>query len=213
LRAALANAGPVSQGLHALLPHLRSGCLLILGFEGDPGLAAAEERAARRVLEDAGARDLGEEPGRRWYERRYRVSYQQSKVFEDGAFVDTLEVAATWDRLPDLYEEVRGALMQHAIVLGHFSHAYPEGCSIYFTFVAAAGDRALAERRYDALVRGGALAAQEVGGVLSHHHGIGLAKQRFMAAEHGAGMDLLHACKRVLDPAGILNPGKMGLST
>jgi alkyldihydroxyacetonephosphate synthase len=49
------------------------------------------------------------------------------------------------------------------------------------------------------------------GGTISHHHGIGRLKAKWMAAEHGEGMDVLRAIKGVLDPHGILNPGNMGL--
>ena len=50
-----------------------------------------------------------------------------------------------------------------------------------------------------------------MGGALSHHHGIGLNRSRFMAAALGEGLDVLRRVKRSLDPRGILNPGKLGL--
>jgi alkyldihydroxyacetonephosphate synthase len=211
VRTALAHPQGLGRALDALVPRAHPGCLLILGFEGSSELTRAEADAAASELERAGATDLGEAPGLRWFERRYKVSFQQSKIFENGAFVDTMEVAATWDRLMDLYAAVRGAIGRHALVMAHFSHAYAEGCSIYFTFVAAGRDRADAERRYDTIWRAGLTAALAAGGVLSHHHGIGMSKQRYMPEELGAGMDLYRAMKRVLDPHGILNPGKMGL--
>lgn len=50
------------------------------------------------------------------------------------------------------------------------------------------------------------------GGTISHHHGIGLNRARFMASEVGeTGMAVLAALKSALDPHGILNPGKLGL--
>jgi len=106
---------------------------------------------------------------------------------------------------------VRAAVGRHAFIMAHFSHAYPEGCSIYFTFVAAGRDRAEAERRYDTIWRAGIQATLAAGGVLSHHHGIGMSKQRYLPDELGMGMELYRSLKRVLDPSGILNPGKMGL--
>jgi len=41
------------------------------------------------------------------------------------------EVATTWDRIWDLYQDMRDALAPHVVVLAHFSHAYPEGASPY----------------------------------------------------------------------------------
>ena len=49
-----------------------------------------------------------------------------------------MEVAASWERLLDLYHSVRAAIGHHAVVMAHFSHAYADGCSIYFTFAGHA---------------------------------------------------------------------------
>ena len=58
----------------------------------------------------------------------------------------------------------------------------------------------------------GTTAVLERGGSLSHHHGIGLNRARFMASALGAqGLDTLAAVKQALDPNGILNPGKLAL--
>lgn len=134
-----------------------------------------------------------------------------SPVFRDGAFVDTMEVAASWSLLPDLYHAVRAAIGRHAVVMAHFSHAYADGCSIYFTFAGTADTTAGAERLYDAIWRDGIEATTRVGGTISHHHGVGLLKAPYMAGEHREAMAIFEAAKLALDPAGIFNPGKMGL--
>jgi alkyldihydroxyacetonephosphate synthase len=48
---------------------------------------------------------------------------------------------------------------------------------------------------------------------LSHHHGIGLNRARFVRDALGASFAVLEAAKVALDPHGILNPGKLGLPT
>jgi glycolate oxidase len=51
--------------------------------------------------------------------------------------------------------------------------------------------------------------ALELGGTVTGEHGIGLLKQHWVARQVGTDVDgLHHAIKRVLDPAGVLNPGK-----
>ena len=69
------------------------------------------------------------------------------------------------------------------------------------------------EATYVALWDAGQAAVLAAGGNLSHHHGIGLNRARFMAQAVGSGMPVLQSLKAALDPAGILNPGKMGLHT
>jgi alkyldihydroxyacetonephosphate synthase len=189
----------------------RKGCKLIIGLEGARIRTEIEAALTFAELERAGAKDLGEEPGRAWLAHRYAVSYRMSPVFRDGAFVDTMEVAASWEQLLDLYHSVREAIGRHAVVMAHFSHAYPEGCSIYFTFAGHADDRAASERLYDSIWRDGLEAATRVGGTISHHHGVGLLKSPYMFGEHREAMSVLTALKHTLDPDNIMNPGKMGL--
>jgi alkyldihydroxyacetonephosphate synthase len=56
-------------------------------------------------------------------------------------------------------------------------------------------------------------ATMDAGGAISHHHGIGINRSRFLAAALGGGMSVLASVKRALDPNGILNPGKLGLDS
>jgi alkyldihydroxyacetonephosphate synthase len=189
----------------------RRGCRMVIGLEGARIRTEVEAALTFAELEAAGARDKGEDPGWSWLRHRYAVSYRMSPVFRDGAFVDTMEVAASWERLIDLYHSVRTAIGRHAVVMAHFSHAYEDGCSIYFTFAGHAPDRGAAERLYDAIWRDGLEAATRVGATISHHHGVGLLKAPYMAGEHREAMAIFDAAKASLDPDGILNPGKMGL--
>ena len=203
-----------SQLLNQLGPRLLGRiepCLLIVGFEGEATLTKAEAEVAAEELTRAGGKDLGEEPGLDWLAHRYDVSFRMSKVFEAGAFVDTMEIATTWEKLLPLYHAVREAIAPHAFVMAHFSHAYEDGCSIYFTFVGRGDTEEAALTRYDQIWSAGLGAVIAVGGTISHHHGIGRSKASFLPAELGPGaMRLSRALKRTLDPNRIMNPGNLG---
>jgi alkyldihydroxyacetonephosphate synthase len=189
----------------------RRGCRMVIGLEGSRIRTEVEAALTFAELESAGARDRGEEPGWAWLRHRYAVSYRMSPVFRDGAFVDTMEVASSWSLLPDLYRSVRAAIGRHAVVMAHFSHAYADGCSIYFTFAGTADTTQAAERLYDSIWRDGIETTTRVGGTISHHHGVGLLKAPYMVGEHREAMAIFEAAKLSLDPDGIFNPGKMGL--
>jgi alkyldihydroxyacetonephosphate synthase len=185
---------------------------LILMFEGDAARCLEEDQTARAICARLGAADLGEEPGKHWYAKRYDVSYRMSKVIDAGAFADTMEVATTWDKVYGVYEKVRAAASAHAFVLCHFSHAYLEGCSLYFSFVGSAPNETQMMERYDALWRDALSAAVSAGANVSHHHGVGVFKSRALQDSLNEGRTLLAALKRHFDPDGVMNPGKLGLN-
>lgn len=186
-------------------------CLLILLFEGEEQRASREDGHARELCLGLGAEDLGEEPGKSWFLRRYDVSYKMSKVLDAGAFADTMEVATTWDKVMAVYEAVRAATAPLAFTLCHFSHAYPEGCSLYFSFAASESSDEDQEARYAQLWQAALGAARGAGANVSHHHGVGVLKAAALQEELGEGAKVLAALKRAFDPDGIMNPGKLGL--
>lgn len=196
----------------SILKWLPADCLLILGFEGEADLILAQEKEALAIAQKKVARDEGEEPGLHWLKNRYGVASKMPKLLEQGFFVDTIEVAATWKHLFPLYQGMRETLKRHCLVLAHFSHGYPDGCSIYLTLVGHTGSARRNLNLYRQIWREAMERCLDLGGTISHHHGIGLLKSEWLPQELGIGIDLLKKLKRKLDPAGILNPGKLGLS-
>jgi D-lactate dehydrogenase (cytochrome) len=51
--------------------------------------------------------------------------------------------------------------------------------------------------------------ALQLGGTVSGEHGVGMGKTGYMAAEHGAGWQVMGAIKQALDPQNLMNPGKL----
>ncbi|MDC3952822.1 FAD-binding oxidoreductase [Polyangium jinanense] len=209
LRRILRRPGVLNRIVDAAPSDWLGGATLILVFEGQAAQSEADLVRARQIALSSGARDLGEGPARHWLSHRYSVSYRQSPVFMAGAFSDTMEVAAPWSRLGELYRSVREALGKNVFVMAHLSHAYPDGCSIYFTFAGSAPTPAAMESVYDWTWRTALDAAIGAGGTLSHHHGVGRSKAPRLGAELGRGIDVVHALRHVLDPRGIMNPGNL----
>jgi alkyldihydroxyacetonephosphate synthase len=209
LRTILRAPGALNGLLDALGDRVLGGATLVLIFEGDRDAAEGDLAHASSIAERGRGRSLGEEPARHWLAHRYGVSYRQAPIFMSGAFSDTMEVAAPWSRLGELYRAVRAALGQRVFVMAHLSHAYPDGCSIYFTFAGSAPSPREAEVKYDAVWRDALDAAIAAGGTLSHHHGVGRSKAPKLGAELGVGVDVIHALRGVFDPAGVMNPGNL----
>ena len=53
--------------------------------------------------------------------------------------------------------------------------------------------------------------AIELGGTCTGEHGVGIGKRKFMVLEHGQSYDLMRAIKELVDPKGLMNPGKIFL--
>jgi alkyldihydroxyacetonephosphate synthase len=193
------------------------GPVLIAGFApGAVGEAGLE--TARRIALDSGSGPLGDDYARHWWGHRndavglYRRIMGQERMFGSGVIVDTLEVSGLWGSLSRLYTAIREALLERAsqAVGCHLSHPYRSGASLYFTFLIRAEDDTVAERVYLDAWRRAAAACRGAGGTLSHHHGIGLLKAPFLAQALGEpAVAALRSLKRALDPAGVLNPGKL----
>ena len=133
-----------------------------------------------------------------------------------GAMVETLETSQTWSRLGDLHgavgDAIRRALDEQGtpgIVWCHLSHAYPDGASLYFTFISRRRPGAELEQ-WRQVKRAACEAIVANGATITHHHAVGRDHAPYMEAEVGAtGLEALRAVKERLDPAGIMNPGKL----
>jgi alkyldihydroxyacetonephosphate synthase len=191
----------------------QGGCLMICGWEGEDESVRRRRSLGQSRLRLGGAIPLGGSAGRSWERNRYGGPYLRDELMNLGVMVETLETAHTWSRLDELYRAVsgglRGALGDRSIVMCHLSHAYPDGASLYFTFFARAHrGQELEQWRAAKTAACDAIVAAE--GTITHHHAVGRDHAPYMRAEVGElGLDALRAVKERLDPAGIMNPGKL----
>ncbi|MBK9181161.1 MAG: FAD-binding oxidoreductase [Acidimicrobiales bacterium] len=185
--------------------------LLVLD-EGDGRLVDASLDVVADECRATGAEPLDEGLVGRWLEHRNDVSALEA-LYSRGYVVDTMEVTAPWGVITGVYHDTVAALrtVPHCMVASaHQSHSYTDGACLYFTL---AGKPPADEKDafYRAAWDAGTQAVLAAGGNLSHHHGVGLNRARFMVDALGPALDVLAGVKQALDPTGILNPGKLGL--
>lgn len=185
-------------------------CLLVVATAGPTEVAAAEAAVVERFA--AGARPQGDAPWHRWERHRFDLSAERLRAFLQpaGAYLDTIELAAPWSVLPGLHARVKSAIGAGGLALCHFSHAYEQGCCAYFSFGGSAETEADARAAYLRAWEGAMTAAQELGATITHHHGVGQVRARWIAGELGGWMEVWKTVKNGLDPAGIMNPRAMG---
>jgi alkyldihydroxyacetonephosphate synthase len=191
-----------------------SECILLVLDEGDADVVGATMRVVERSCTAVGAAPADVGLVEKWLAHRNDTSALQG-LTRKGFVVDTMEIAAPWAALDTLFVDVRAAMMAvpHArAATCHLSHSYADGACLYFTFAATPPPEEI-ESTYIALWDAGQRAVLGAGGNLSHHHGVGINRGRFMAEALGPTHGVLAAIKTTLDPNGILNPGKLGLAT
>lgn len=188
--------------------------LLILVFEGEAEITELEARKAREIAESSFGRYKGKKAAKEWLETRFSTKKMLDFDAIRGGTADAIEVAAPWDCIENVWREMRKALGPYCDVVDcHFSHVYHNGASVYVIFHAKTdGDDKVGEERYLECLDIAIRTSLANGGNVSHHHGVGTAKARYLADEHGAsGVHVMRSIKDALDPQGILNKGVLGL--
>ena len=217
----LALSGPrgISGSLFGRYLGLRrrhNGSLIVVGLEGTEEAVARRRALSVRELRAGGAVYLGQRAGRSWEHGRYQGPYLRDTLMEMGSMVETLETSHTWGGLSGLYAAVGTAIRNSLVAQGtpglvfcHLSHAYADGASLYFTFIARARQGEEVEQ-WRQVKRTACEAIVAHGGTITHHHGVGRDHAPYMEAEVGpVGLDALRSIKERLDPTGIMNPGKL----
>ncbi len=189
------------------------GNILLIGFEGLEEVARAEFSAGVDICRSEGGKILGPDPALAWMERRFDFSTVENLLEQPGGFAETIEVAHFWDGILRTYNELKEVLAPLSTeVLGHFSHVYLQGTSLYMILLGKVEDDAAAEERLMQIWDVAMNKCLERGAAISHHHGVGLARLPYICRELGTSKLVLRRIKGALDPAGVLNPGKYGLN-
>lgn len=195
---------------------LKQPCLLVLRYDGTSAQAKARRAAGRAIAKEQRGVTIGGVPEVMWEKHRFSTPYLRDQLLTDGMLVDTMETAAPWSVIDDLHDSIR-AEMERALaargtpgfVLCHISHLYPDGCSLYYT-VFARQERGAELEQWRALKTATGDAIVAGGGTITHHHACGADHAPWLVRETGPmWRRMLSAAKAEVDPAGIMNPGKL----
>lgn len=205
------------------------GILLHLLFEGyREGVDAALKRATS-VCRAAGGWSVGPEPTLDYWRHRHdsALNYRETALGRPreerwrrqwGRTFDYLHMSLPTSRVLEYRRRADELLAARKIhVVEYCLWSRPEFFSM---LVVPDGDRRVQGRDgYDPGVRANLAAgvdevltlAQDMGGIMEYCHGIGIKLHHLLEREQGANRGALLDIKRALDPAGIMNPGKLAL--
>jgi alkyldihydroxyacetonephosphate synthase len=192
---------------------------MVLLFEGPTDLAETEARLALRLAAAHGARSIDPIVAQHWWEHRYDF-YAPPHAPQLPSMWGTIEAVARYSDIDAIYDRLRREIPEryaryHLRLAIHLSHWYPWGTMLYGRFVipSAPDDANEAAALHDRIWADAIDIALDGGGVMNDHHGVGLKLGPFMRQQYGPAFTVLEAIKGALDPAGVMNPGKLGFNS
>ncbi len=182
---------------------------LLVEFHGTPAAVAEQAETFGEIAAEFGAAgfrwsDRAEERNRLW-EMRHQA-YYACLALRPGARALVTDICVPISRLAEAVEETAAEIAASPLegpILGHVGDGNFH--AILLVEPGNAAEMAAAERLSGRMAE----RALRLGGTVSGEHGIGLGKLGYMASEHGPAWQVMGQLKQALDPAGILNPGKL----
>lgn len=188
----------------------------VIMVDGYPEIAEAQLARILAICAEEGGVDKGSDEGEHWWNHRYDF-YKPPLMPGYPLMYGTVETVTTYDKMPAIYEEKRRLITEEfkewgTVYSAHFSHWYPWGTMIYDRFYIAEPPQDPEEslRLHNRIWAAASRINLELGGVLNEHHGIGIKLGWLMPEMSGEAFEVLQDIKNVIDPKGIMNPGKLG---
>lgn len=186
-----------------LVPHL------MVEFHGSPDAVQEQAKRFGEIAQEFGSSGFewattAQERARLWKMRHN--AYPSILALRPGATAVITDICVPISRLAEAVEETRADIAQSPLsgpVLGHVGDGNFH--AVLLVDRESKAEMAEAKRLSSRMAE----RALRMGGTISGEHGIGSGKLGHMAAEHGAGWDVMGQIKKTLDPANLLNPGKL----
>lgn len=168
---------------------------------------SADIAIVQEICEDAGAvsfKATGDNTERQklWHARH--VAYETLRRNHPGQKIYIMDVAVPISRYPELIAYARESIDRHGITGYMKGHAGDGNIHVELPFGDDETLKIVKQVNQEIVLK-----AIELDGTATGEHGVGIGKAPFMRREHGEALDVMHDIKRLLDPNGILNPGKI----
>ena len=192
------------------------GAFMVVGSDGDQRFVDLEMQIIHEICTELEGKELGPEPGEHWWKHRYDFYFPPHSLMLPEMF-GTVETTSTYDKIYNIFKAKQRVITEDfkewgTDYMAHFSHWFPWGVMVYDRFLIAKPPRDPHEalQLHTEIWGKAARASLEHGGVLNDHHGIGFKLGWLMEEQYGNAWPMMQGIKDTLDPAGIMNPGKLG---
>ncbi len=192
-------------------PDRLSACTIVM--EGTRDEVEQQERTLRQIAKRFGAVWGGAENGRRGYSLTFAIAYLRDFFSQFGILAESFETSAPWDRIEEVCGAAERALVSECAARGvagrpylsyRVTQTYHTGVCIYFTMAFSGRGLADPSAVFHDVEQTLRQVVLDHGGSLSHHHGVGKIRQRFLPqVSSNAGLEAIRAAKRGVDPGNV----------
>ena len=200
-------------------PDRMVACTLV--FEGAREEVRRQRHDVRRLAARHGGMRAGRENGRRGYQLTYSIAYIRDFLMPYYIIAESFETSVSWSDTLALCDNVKRVLHEEyarrglpgkPFVSARVTQVYPSGVCVYFYFGFSYKGVTNPQEIYLELEN---LARTEIlrsGGSLSHHHGVGKLRRRFLPEiMSDEALRWKRELKRALDPTDVFGAGNQGL--
>jgi alkyldihydroxyacetonephosphate synthase len=195
---------------------LPRACLMLTAVEGRRYEVGRRLSQAEAIYQRFGAVCMGEKAGKSFEATKFDFPHIRDFLLDRNVTTDVSETSTVWSNILPLYRETMAVLRPSILQSGvrpwtgcHISHTYQSGASVYFTF----GFKQQPGHEMEQYLRAKRAAQQSFidhRATLSHHHAVGTEHLPWLTADISAlGVQAISAIKNALDPANIMNPGRL----
>lgn len=194
---------------------------LHLVFDGLAGEVAAHCTVATRIAQGVGGSPIAQEELQDYWRNRHAIAdrWALDPELREGKWLETAYGESQFDflhltipvsRLLDFRTQALTCMRENSVFLCEEGvWIWPE-CYAFVLYCpqTSENDAAVTMRRTTEVIY---QLVHQFGGSMEYVHGVGVRLGHLMARELGSGMNTLRSLKALLDPDGIMNPGKLGL--
>ncbi|MDA1325165.1 MAG: FAD-binding protein [Proteobacteria bacterium] len=182
---------------------------LFFEFHGTPDGVKEQAELVQRNATDFGASDFKwavrpEDRNALWLARHDAL--YAALALRPGSVAWSTDVCVPVSRLADCIAETRSDIEKSGLLAPIVGHVGGGNFHVIFLIDPHIPEEWNAARRVNERM---VLRALDMEGTCTGEHGVGIGKRRYMAAEHGEAIAVMRTLKQALDPANLMNPGKL----
>lgn len=201
--------------LRGFRPDRMVACTIL--YEGSRNQVALESAALHRIARRHGGMRAGAENGRRGYQLTFGIAYIRDFIMKHQMLGESFETSVPWSQALSLCANVKARLAREyaarglpgvPFVTSRVTQVYQTGVCVYFYFAFYHGGVAHPEQAYAELEHAARDEILRSGGSISHHHGVGKIRQRFLPGiMSGTALAWRAAMKQAVDPRNVFGIG------